>query len=418
MRKSRFIQPSLKLFSYKFSTYRTIKKRLQCTNFIPLSRLCLVVILLTISTPSSFASIIPPTQVMEEKEKVVLKDVVALKKLKTEKIILPKTRPLPPAHIENYSATKKETLPEKNTDETITLPEYPPDARISLGKQQTYSVSEEDTMLDIARYFNLGFVEIRAANPKVNSWTPTPGKQIIIPSFKLLPRTQQEGIVVNLAQMRMYYFEDPEKEPMTFPIGIGREGLQTPTGETTIIRKVADPVWYPTDRMIEEKPELPVFVPAGPSNPLGTHALYLGWPTFLIHGSNNPWAIGRRVSSGCMRMYPEDIIKLFNKVNVGIEVTVVDQPILVGRVGDNIYLEANPSISQSSEIEINGFHTVKEMSEEIKKAIITTARIPTEQIDWDIVKKVVKERLGYPVVINRKPEPRKKKPKTRGLIYN
>ncbi|MCK5519319.1 MAG: hypothetical protein KAI61_07885, partial [Alphaproteobacteria bacterium] len=130
------------------------------------------------------------------------------------------------------------------------------------------------------------------------------------------------------------------------------------------------------------------------------------------------WAIGRRVSSGCMRMYPEDIIKLFNKVNVGIEVTVVDQPILVGRVGDNIYLEANPSISQSSEIEINGFHTVKEMSEEIKKAIITTARIPTEQIDWDIVKKVVKERLGYPVVINRKPEPRKKKPKTRGLIYN
>jgi len=365
----------------------------------------LIAILLTISTTTSFASIVQSTQALEEEK-------MTLKELKTGKALIPKTRPLSPTNIENYNA------PKKDTNEIITLPEYPPDAQISLGKQQTYSVGEEDTILDIARYFKLGFVEIRAANPKVDPWTPTPGKQIIIPSFKLLPRTKQEGIVINLAQMRMYYFEDHKKEPITFPIGIGREGLQTPTGKTTVIRKVADPVWYPTDRMLEEKPKLPISVPAGPSNPLGTHALYLGWPTFLIHGSNKPWAIGRRVSSGCIRMYPEDIINLFNKVPIGIKITIVDQPILIGRIGDNIYLEANPSKTQSNEIEIKGSHTIKKMSDVLKKTITTAAKIPAEQIDWNIVGKVIEERLGYPVVINLKPEPKKEKSKTRSLNYN
>ena len=373
----------------------------------------LISIFLTVSISASFASVVPPPQVMEE-----VKEVENVKEVKTNKIILPKASPLPHAPVADNNAPEKKSLSEMNVDETIALPEYPKNARIALGKLQTYSIGEEDTLLDIARYFGLGFVEIRAANPKIDPWTPVPDEQIVIPSFRLLPRTRQEGIVVNLAQMRMYYFENPEKAPVTFPIGIGREGLQTPTGETIVIRKVADPVWYPTDRMLKEKPELPVSVPAGPSNPLGTHALYLGWPTFLIHGSNKPWAIGRRVSSGCMRMYPEDIIDLFNKVPVGIKVTVVDQPILVGRLGDDIYLEANPSRTQSGEIEISGSHTIKEISEDIKKTITTAARIPAEQIDWSIVRKVIEERLGYPVIISRKPEPKKRKPKTRGLNYN
>jgi len=290
-------------------------------------------------------------------------------------------------------------LPVIDTDETQLLPPYPPRARIIVGKPQTYALGEEDTLLDVARHFRLGFVEIRAANPDTDPWTPLPGSEVVIPSFRLLPRARQEGIVVNLAQMRMYYFEDPKKDPITFPIGIGREGLQTPMGETTVTRKVANPIWYPTDRMHEEKPWLPKAVPPGPANPLGTHALHLGWPTFLIHGSNKPWAIGRRVSSGCMRMYPEDIKVLFDKVPVGTKVTVVDQPILVGWVGDTLYLEANPSKSQSNDIEINGEHEIKPLTDAIKKVIIAAANVPEEKIDWELAEKAVAERRGYPVPI-------------------
>jgi len=323
---------------------------------------------------------------------------------RTAKVPKPTRRPVKPA-------SEEEALPATDVDETLPLPKYPAGARIAIGKMQTYKLGEEDTLLDVARHFRLGFIEARAANPDTDPWTPVPGEEVIIPAFKLLPRTVQKGIVVNLAQMRMYYFKNPDQEPVTFPIGVGREGLQTPTGETTVIRKVAGPIWYPTARMREEKPFLPPAVRAGPSNPLGTHALYLGWPTFLIHGSNKPWAIGRRVSSGCMRMYPEDISDLFEMAPVGTKVTVVDQPILAGWIGDKFYLEANPSKTQGNDIEIEGEHAVRELDDALKKVIAGAAGVPSEMIDWEAVKTVVAERRGYPVLIANKnlpPAPKKK----------
>jgi L,D-transpeptidase ErfK/SrfK len=312
---------------------------------------------------------------------------------------MPARRPLAILNAKADAASAKDALPAFDVDETVPLPPYPPKARMAMGKLSTYTLGEEDTLLDVARHFRLGFVEVRAANPDTDPWTPVPGSDVVIPSFRLLPRAEQTGIVVNLAQMRLYYFKDGKKYPVTFPIGVGREGLQTPTGETTIIRKLAGPSWYPTERMLEEKPYLPKIVPAGNSNPLGSHALYLGWPTFLIHGSNKPWAIGRRVSSGCMRMYPEDITEVFKTVPVGTHVTVVDQPILVAWVGDNLYLEANPSKTQGNDIEINGEHAIKPLDDAMKKVILDAAIIKPEMIDWDIVKVVLEERRGYPVVI-------------------
>ncbi len=296
-------------------------------------------------------------------------------------------------------ASDDEILVATDTDETLPLPKYPPHALVATGKQEAYKLGEEDTLLDVARAYRLGFVEVRAANPDIDPWTPVPGQEIVIPGFKLLPRAPQEGIVVNLAEMRMYYFRTPGHAPITFPIGVGREGLQTPTGKTTIIRKTAGPMWFPTDRMREEKPYLPKAVPAGPSNPLGTHALYLGWPTFLIHGSNKPWAIGRRVSSGCMRMYPEDIRKLFELVPVGTRVTVVDQPILVGTVDGKLYLEVNPSKTQGNDIENDGDHTDKPLTDAVRKVIVEAAGVPDSAIDWDIVDAAFKARTGVPVVI-------------------
>jgi L,D-transpeptidase ErfK/SrfK len=307
------------------------------------------------------------------------------------------------------AAGGEESLDVADADENQALPDYPPGARIASGEMKTYMVREEDTFLDIARHFGLGYVELRAANPDVDPWAPTPGESLVIPSFSLLPRAKQEGIVVNLGDMRLFYFKNPGEEPVSYAIGIGREGLQTPTGETKIIRKAAGPSWYPTERMRKEKPFLPSVVPPGPSNPLGTHALYLGWPTFLIHGSNKPWGIGRRVSSGCMRMYPEDIVAFFDMIPVGTKVTVVDQPVLIGWLDDGLYLEANPTKTQSNEIEIDGDLTVKPLTDKLRAMIIAAAGDAATRIDWETVEKAVEERRGYPILIATRPDTKERK---------
>ncbi|MDY0008770.1 MAG: L,D-transpeptidase family protein [Bdellovibrionales bacterium] len=286
-----------------------------------------------------------------------------------------------------------------NKPEDGSLPDYPMGARISMGKQTTYKGGEEDTFLDIARHFTLGYVELRAANPEIDPWAPPPGQDIVIPGFQLLPRARQQGVVVNLAKMRLYYFRDPGSEPITYPIGIGSEGLDTPTGVTKVVRKAAGPSWYPTERMRSEKPWLPRHVPPGISNPLGTHALYLGWPTYLIHGSNKPWGIGRRVSSGCMRMYPENVVEFFGMVPVGTRVTIVDQPILVGWLDDGLYLEANPTYTQSVDLE-NGIDiTPTPLTDKMREMIVEAAGVAAGRVNWSMVEKTIRERRGIPVMI-------------------
>lgn len=304
--------------------------------------------------------------------------------------------------VKNPKAAKslgEEALKVTNKSEEGSLPEYPIGARIAMGQNKTYVVGEEDTFLDIARHFAIGYVELRAANPQVDPWAPAPGKEILIPGMQLLPRARQQGVVVNLAKMRLYYFRDPGREPISFPIGIGSEGLDTPTGVTKVVRKTAGPSWYPTDRMREAKPWLPRMVPPGISNPLGTHALYLGWPTFLIHGSNKPWGIGRRVSSGCIRMYPENVVDFFDMVPVGTRVTVVDQPILVGWLDDGLYLEANPTQTQSIDIENGVDITPTPLTDKMREMIVEAAGVAASRVNWGVVEKTIRERRGVPVLI-------------------
>lgn len=323
-----------------------------------------------------------------------------------------KNTPAPKAAADQTATTKKpaqkptaakalssESLKVTNKPEDGSLPDYPMGARIAMGKQTTYKGGEEDTFLDIARHFTLGYVELRAANPEIDPWAPPPGQDVLIPGFQLLPRARQQGIVVNLAKMRLYYFRDPGGEPITYPIGIGSEGLDTPTGVTKVVRKAAGPSWYPTERMRTEKPWLPRHVPPGISNPLGTHALYLGWPTFLIHGSNKPWGIGRRVSSGCMRMYPENVVEFFGMVPVGTRVTVVDQPILVGWLDDGLYLEANPTYTQSVDLE-NGIDiTPTPLTDKMREMIVEAAGVAASRVNWSVVEKTIRERRGIPAMI-------------------
>lgn len=267
----------------------------------------------------------------------------------------------------------------------------------SIGKIETIKAKFEDTLLELGREHNLGYVEIVAANPGVDPWLPGEDTEIILPKQHLLPSAPQQGIVINVAEMRLYDYTDGDIK--TYPIGIGRDGLSTPLGETTIVRKMEGPTWRPTPRMRKEKPELPAVVPPGEDNPLGTHALYLGWPQYLIHGTHKPLGVGRRVSSGCIRMYPEDIITVFSEIPVGTKVTVVKEPIKFAWIDDMLYMEAHAEDELADSYESIG--TIKEyrVPETLFTDVTKVAGDEKDRLDWAKIREAVKSRNGLPIAI-------------------
>lgn len=268
-----------------------------------------------------------------------------------------------------------------------------------IGQMQEVTAKYEDTLVHIGREYGVGFVEMRAANPSIDPWIPGEGSKIVIPTLNILPDAAHEGVVINLAEMRLYLYRTPNSEPLTFPIGIGRDGLKTPVGVTSIIRKKEGPTWTPTDRMRKEDPTLPMSVPPGPDNPMGSHALYLGFPTVAIHGTNKPYGIGRRVSSGCIRMFPEDITQVFQMVPAGTKVTVVDQPIKAAWIGDRLFLEVHPTQEQAAIMEHEGTVPDYQLSENDLSMIMRVAGKDAQGLDWPKIRQVVKERKGYPIPI-------------------
>ena len=264
----------------------------------------------------------------------------------------------------------------------------------------TYRATYEDTLLDVARRFKLGYVEVVAANPGTDPWVPGEGTDVVLPTVHLMPDAEPEGIIINLADMRLYYFQEPGGPMQSFPIGIGRDGLTTPKGSTQVARKQKDPTWRPTARMRAEKPELPEAVPPGPENPLGNRAMYLGWPQYLIHGTNKPLGIGRRVSSGCIRMYPEDVEYLYDQVKIGTKVTVVDQPIKLSWIDGALYIEAHPTQRQSDQIEESGkFEPILDSS--VVDQVLAVASVEAPMLDWSRIRQATIERRGYPIRITR-----------------
>lgn len=268
-----------------------------------------------------------------------------------------------------------------------------------IGDVTRYEAAYEDTFVHLARDYNLGFVEMRAANPYVDPWVPGKGTDLILPTRHILPDASREGIVINLAEMRLYVYPKDGGAPESHALGIGREGLETPLGTTKVVRKKDGPIWYPTPRMRKEDPSLPQFVAQGPENPMGTHAIYLGWPTYAIHGTNRPFGIGRRISSGCIRMYPEAISHLFEIVEVGTPVTVVDQPIKAGWIDDKLYVQAYPGQLQAVEVEETGVVSESELSDADMGRILKTAGEYADRIDWPKVRQLVRERRGIPVAV-------------------
>lgn len=226
----------------------------------------------------------------------------------------------------------------------------PPVDQSVIGRTQVITVTASDTLSDIALRHRIGFNELVLANPEVDPWLPGEGTQVMLPTRYILPSGPREGIVLNVPEMRLYYYPkaspDGTREVITYPVSIGRGDWATPLGLTRIIAKKANPSWRPPESIRAEHAAdgdyLPAVVPPGPDNPLGKFALRLGLPGYLIHGTNRPNGIGMRVTHGCVRLYPSDIEALFARVAVDVPVRIVHQPYKVGWYLGELYLEAHP----------------------------------------------------------------------------
>jgi len=279
-------------------------------------------------------------------------------------------------------------------------PEYKIYDKNYIGDNETIQANFKDTLLELARKHNLGYVEMIAANPGVDPWLPGKDTEIFLPKKHIIPHNiKRRGIIINLAEMRLYDFTTDRGNPHTYPLGVGRDGLNTPTGITTITRKKDGPSWRPTPRMRKEDPNLPKVVPPGDDNPLGTHALYLGWPQYLIHGTHKPLGVGRRVSSGCIRMYPEDIVKIFKNIPVGTTVEVIKQPIKLGWIDDMLYLEAHADDELADSYESDGAIKEYKVPETLFADLSNAAGDDKDKLDWAIIREAVKHRRGIPVPI-------------------
>jgi len=269
-----------------------------------------------------------------------------------------------------------------------------------VGQMDVVSTRHEDTLPDIAYLKSSGFRELKLANPGVDTWIPGEGTEVLVPSRYVLPQVPREGIVVNVPEMRLYYFPPTKKGEVamvhTYPIGVGREDWVTPHTVTKITVKTEDPAWYPPESIRREHAAegdiLPKVVAAGPDNPLGAYAMRLGLQSYLIHGTNNPYGIGMRVTHGCIRLTPRDIADLFHRVKVGTPVRIINQPVKVGVAAGRVYLEAHPRFVEDRLPFDAQFRPV------VDQLLSALAGRPAN-IDWNRVRTVLVNPDGLPVVI-------------------
>lgn len=258
----------------------------------------------------------------------------------------------------------------------------------------------EDTLTDIARRTGLGYEDIIRANPGVDVWLPGEGTEITLPTRYIVPLAAREGILVNIAEYRLYYFTRVGGQPAvaTFPISIGRMDWATPLGRHAVLSKQKNPTWYPPESIRREHAAdgryLAKMVPPGPNNPLGDYAMRLSQSGYLIHGTNRPVGVGMRVTHGCIRMYPEDIEWLFPRVAVRTPVQIVNQPYKFGWDADGLYLEVHPPLEDDRSAEERGMTILTQLY------VRATDNRPAE-VDWALVEEVYREKRGIPVRVGR-----------------
>ena len=218
-----------------------------------------------------------------------------------------------------------------------------------IGEPQVVFTRGEDTLSDLARAYGLGYDELLAANPGVDPWLPGENTAVLLPTQFVLPDVPREGVVLNIASRRLFYFprvaEGQATVVKTYPIGIGRVGWETPLGITKVTSKAKDPAWYVPLSVRQEHAAsgnpLPSIVPPGPDNPLGHRVLTPEMPGYLSHGTNQPYGVGMRVSHGCVRLYPENIEYLYELVEIGETVAIINEPYLLGQLNGDWYFEGH-----------------------------------------------------------------------------
>ncbi len=271
--------------------------------------------------------------------------------------------------------------------------EAPPPSPDLVGRLVFRVARPEDTLIDLAPELRVGYVALLAANPGVDPWLPKGGTRLVVPRARLLPSGPREGIVVNLGDLHLYYFEKGARTRV-YPIGIAKDGYSTPIGVTVVKSKREKPPWIPGPSARREgKPEI---VEPGPDNPLGEHALYLGWPAYLIHGTNEPRGVGRHSSRGCIRLYPDHIAELYARVRPGTPVRVVNEPVKFGRIGGELFIEVNPDETQSLQLDETGRLPASRAPANLRERAKRAAGKDANRLDWPRIERAALRRSGVP----------------------
>ena len=264
-----------------------------------------------------------------------------------------------------------------------------------IGRLAFIRLEKGDTLPDIARHFSLGIDAISAANPGVDVWVPVTGERILLPLSFILPDAPRNGIVINLAAMRLFHFKGDSKAlaVSTYPIGVGTVERPSPIGQMYVARKATRPTWHVPASIAEDHRKkgdpLPAKVLPGPQNPLGEYALYLSKATYLIHGTNKPASIGLRATNGCIRLYPEDVKKLYENTPIKTPVCIVNQPYLLGQWNGVVYLEVHAPPEDLDAVEFDKIYAkLRNMEKDSGRAL-----------DWSKVKKALAEARGIPVLV-------------------
>ena len=275
-----------------------------------------------------------------------------------------------------------------------------------IGQLADTRVASGDTLLDIARRHDLGQDEILLANPDVDRWLPGVGTAVLLPNRHILPKATRTGLILNVPEMRLYYFPKPGlgQSPVvvTHPVSVGRMDWKTPLGTTQVAAKQKNPAWYPPRSLRQEAAArgetLPDVVRPGPDNPLGRYAIRLGIPGYLIHSTNKPYGVGMRVTHGCVRMYPEDIEPLFDGVPPGMPVQIINQPIKVGWLDGTLYLEVHPPLAEDR----YQYGDIEQLAmDAIADAIAEENTRYRVMLRDDVVRTAIQEQSGVPVAISR-----------------
>jgi L,D-transpeptidase ErfK/SrfK len=283
-----------------------------------------------------------------------------------------------------------------------TVYELPENGSAAFGNDEVIKSHYQDTLLDIARRYSLGYEEIIRANPKVDMWLPGEGTDILLPGRRILPPGPREGVIVNLPEHRLYYFPKAKKgeKPVviTYPVSIGKMDWNTPLGQTSVISKQKNPSWYPPESVRKEHiangDPLPKVVPPGPDNPLGDFAMRLavGGGSYMLHGTNNPMAVGMAITHGCIRMYPEDVAALFPLVPVGTKVWLINDPVKVAYVDGELLLEVHPPVDAEGQTTEPNMDVLSQL---LDKALGTN----TAAIHWDLARETLQAANGMPAVV-------------------